>query len=382
LPMIAIRLVSLAGEAPASKLEGLFGDAGGDIGRGADCTLVLPDPQRRISRRHLQVACRDGQHTLCLISSSLLVELDGVPMAPGVECRLEPGARIRIGPFELQAQAVGSQQDAAPPADDSMLLLRPQAAAPSVFGDLLRAAPVPVDLLVGEPTGAGLRVPVPAPAASGRSPLAEADALIAAFYGGLGLTLPAKPPCSAAAQAELVGGLLRGCVSGALGLLAARAIAKRELGADATALQMRENNPLKFAPDTDAALTLLLAAPQRGFVPPLEAVREAFDDLRAHEVALLAGMRAALTAVLDRFDPVVLEARLDDKGLWDNVLAGSRKAKLWERYAEQHGAIAREVEEKFDVIFASAFEQAYAAQRRSLAQAEPSGKAKRGDPMA
>ncbi len=375
--MIAIRLVSQAGEAPASKLEGLFGDAGGDIGRGADCTLVLPDPLRRISRRHLQVSCREGHNTLRLISSSLLVELDGVPMVPGVDCPLEPGAHIRIGPFELEAEAVGSEEDAVSPGDDSMLLLRPKTATPSVFGDLLGAAPVPVDLLVGEPTGAGPRMPVVARAAAARPPTADADALTAALYAGLGLSAPATPPRSAAAQAELVGGLLRACVSGALGLLAARAIAKRELGADATQLQVRENNPLKFAPDTDAALALLLSAPQRGFVPPLEGVRDAFDDLRAHEVALLAGMRAALTAVLDRFDPVVLEARLDDKGLWDNVLAGSRKAKLWERYAEQHATIAREVEDKFDVVFASAFAQAYEAQRRSLAQPDPSGKAQR-----
>lgn len=371
MPMIAIRLVSLAGETPASKLEGLFGDAGGDIGRGADCTLVLPDPQRRISRRHLQVACRDGQYTLCLISASLLVELDGVPMVPGVECPLEPGARIRIAAFELQADAVGSEGDTPPSADDSMLLLRPHVKGPSVFGDLLHSAPAPLDLVVGEPTGAGPRVPLAAPAAVGRPPTADGDALNAALYAGLGLAAPVTPPRSSTAQAELIGALLRGCVAGALGLLSARAVAKRELGADATQLQVRENNPLKFAPDADAALALLLAPPQRGFVPPLEAVREAFDDLRAHEVALLAGMRAALTAVIDRFDPVVLEARLDDKGLWDNVLAGSRKAKLWERYAEQHAAIAREVEDKFDVVFASAFAQAYEAQRRSLAQRDP-----------
>jgi FHA domain-containing protein len=117
------------------------------------------------------------------------------------------------------------------------------------------------------------------------------------------------------------------------------------------------------------ALSMLLAAPRRGFVPALEAVGDAFDDLRAHEVALLAGMRAALSAVLDRFDPVALEARLSaDKGLFDNVLAGSRKARLWERYAEQHAAIAREIEENFDALFAAAFVEAYEAQRQQLAR--------------
>jgi FHA domain-containing protein len=85
-------------------------------------------------------------------------------------------------------------------------------------------------------------------------------------------------------------------------------------------------------------------------------------------VALLAGMRAALTAVLDRFDPAALEARLEDKGLWDSLLPVNRRARLWERYSEQHAAIAREIEEHFDVIFAGAFAAAYDAQRARLAQ--------------
>jgi type VI secretion system FHA domain protein len=188
--------------------------------------------------------------------------------------------------------------------------------------------------------------------------------------------MPAVTVRSGDAQVELVAALLRACVGGALGLLATRAIARRELGAGATQVQARENNMLKFAPDTDAALALLLASPRPGFVPPLEAVRDAFDDLRAHEVALLAGMRAALAEVLDRFDPVALEARLADKGLWDSLLPAHRRARLWERYAEQHATIAHEVEKHFDAIFARAFARAYEAQRTALragASARPPG---------
>ncbi len=365
---IAIRLVSLAGEAPVAKLEAVFGEKGGDIGRSADCTLVLPDPERRISRKHLQVACRDGRTWLRLISTNLVVELNGVPLVPGAESLLEPGAHIRVGPFGLAVEAVGAPDSTAgSTADDSMSLLRAPASGPSVFRDLLHGvAQAPrvqeVDLLVGDPTGAGARPP----AASFAATAASADELIAAIQAGLGFTAVTGRPT--AAQAELVGALLRACVTGALGLLAARAIAKRELGASATQIQLRENNPLKFAPDADAALAMLLAPPQRGFVPPLAAVRDAFDDLRAHEVALLAGMRAALTAVLDRFDPAALEARLEDQGLWDSLLPVNRRARLWERYSEQHAAIAREIEEHFDVIFAGAFAAAYDAQRAQLAQ--------------
>jgi predicted component of type VI protein secretion system len=364
--MIAIRLVSVAGEPPASQLEAQFDDAGGDIGRGADCALVLPDPERRISRKHLQVLGRGGRPFLRLISTNLIVELDGVPMAAGVECPLEDGARIRIGPFLLRADA-----PPAPNAEDSMALLRTMAGAPGgpgLFHDLLHAAPPQanggaggvqeVDLVIGDPTGSRPRVAARA---------AADDALVDALYVGLGLA-PPPPEERTPAQFRLIGALLRASVQGTLDLLTARLIAKRELGASPTQIQTRQNNPLKFAPDADVALAMLLAAPRRGFVPALEAVGDAFDDLRAHEVALLAGMRAALSAVLDRFDPVALEARLaGDKGLWDQMMGG-RKAKLWERYAEQHASIAREIEENFDAIFAAAFVEAYEAQRSQLAR--------------
>jgi len=399
--MIAIRLVSHAGEAPAPPLEAIFGEAVGYIGRGADCTLVLPDPERRISRKHLQVACRGGRHFLRLISTNVMVELDGVPLAPGVEYALDAGAQIRIGPFVLQAGGestasarpreapavapAGEGVDAA--ADDAFALFGSpgQTGRPSVFQDLLHAAGVDapsnapaafvgmqqhIDLVVGDPTGSGLRSAPPAAtpaleAGHAQGSPVPADELVDALYAGLGIAAP-EPTARSAAQMELIGALLRATVQGTLGLLAARRIAKRELGASPTLLQTRQNNPLKFSPDANAALAQLLAPPKRGFIPPLAAVGDAFDDLRAHEVAVLVGMRAALEAVLARFDPETLELRLAAKGMWDNLRPVNHKAKLWDRYGEQHAEIVREIDEDFDSIFEGAFIQAYEAQLARL----------------
>lgn len=383
--MIAIRLVSLAGGTPAAPLEAVFDERGGDIGRAVECTLVLPDPERRISRKHLQVAWREGRHFLRLISSNLLVELDGVPLQPGMEFPLEPGAQIRIGPFELQAALHGLPASgpvpAAPPAagapaatgslDDLLAAPRPAGRA-SVFHDLLHpeeggpAAPAraegpaampltaqDIDLVIGDPTGANLR------------PQPSVDDLVLALFAGLGLAAPA-PAARTPAQMETIGALLRATIEGTLGLLAARGIAKRELGASETLVQTRQNNPLKFSADASTALIGLLAPPQRGFIPALAAVRETYDDLRAHEMAILAGMRAALEAAIARFDPATLEERWAEKGVWENLRPVNHKAKLWERYAEQHAEIAREIEENFDSIFSQAFAAAYEAQRARL----------------
>jgi FHA domain-containing protein len=171
-------------------------------------------------------------------------------------------------------------------------------------------------------------------------------------------------------QARLVGSLLRAAIGGALELLAARNIAKRELGASPTLLQVRQNNPLKFSPDADVALGHLLGPPQRGFTAPLAAVHDAFEDLRAHEMAVLAGMRAALDAVLARFDPAALEQRLATKAVWESVMPAARKARLWERYQEQYGQILRDIEGDFDSLFGRAFLDAYQAQLAEFAQAK------------
>ena len=398
--MIAIRLVSQLGGVPATPREAVFGEAGGDIGRAVDCTLVLPDRKNSISRKHLQVAWREGRHFLSLISFNLMVELDGVPLAPGGEYELKPGAQIRVGPFVLSVSdhdAAGlpaprrplsapAAATARPSADDGSGLFgapKPEG-RPSVFHDLLHPADAParaaapagahpeVDLLLGE-TGSDLRraVPLASPAktlqpdVAGRQP--GVDESVLALFAGLGIT-PPDPAARTVAQMELIGALLRATVGGTLGLLAARGIAKHELGAGQTLVQTRQNNPLKFAADVNAALTRLLEPPQRGFIPALPAVRESFDDLRAHEVAILAGMRAALEAVLARFDPATLEQRWADKGVWENLRPANHKARMWERFVEQHAEIVQEIEQNFDSIFAAAFNAAYEAQLSRLAR--------------
>jgi type VI secretion system FHA domain protein len=396
--MLGIRVVSLSGAALDAPLSATFGDAGGAIGRGADCTLVLADPDRRISRRQALIACRDGRHFIRQVGANLAIELDGVPLALDVDYPLEPGARIRIGPYLLRADlvpapgtvpafrqpsspaippaAVGERQSADDLLDAFNVKKRPTARA-SVFGDVLgAAAPAEpfvgrvheIDLVVGDPTGAGQR-----PAAIAPAPMQGAQALtvaelFSALYAGLGLPAP-EPVGQSVQQLRLVGALLRQSVQGTLELLAARAIAKRELGESATRLQARENNPLKFSPDTDTALVHLLGPAQRGFIAPLAAVADAFDDLRAHEVAVLTGMRAALDEVLSRFNPEALEQRLAPKGMWENLLSGSREAKLWVHYGERYAEILREVEGDFDSLFGRAFREAYESQLAELARA-------------
>src|SRR5690242_11391318 len=128
-------------------------------------------------------------------------------------------------------------------------------------------------------------------------------------------------------------------------------------------VHQRRNNALKFAPDATEALTHLLT-PKSGeaYLPPEEAIMEAFEDLQAHHLAVMAGMRAALQAVLSRYDPAQLEQQLQTHPLLDKVLPMNRKAKMWDRLSDLHNRIKRESEDDFDHLFGRHFRIAYEEQ--------------------
>jgi FHA domain-containing protein len=161
---------------------------------------------------------------------------------------------------------------------------------------------------------------------------------------------------------QLIGQLLRESTRGAVELLVARAALKREMRAEMTMIVARENNPLKFSPSVEVALQHLLAPPAPGFMPAAPAVRDAFDDLRAHQLGVMAGMKAALDGVLQRFDPQQLEAKLTRKSAIASLIPATRKARLWELFQELFGQLSSEAQDDFDELFGKAFLRAYEAQ--------------------
>jgi type VI secretion system FHA domain protein len=400
--MIVIRVVSHAGQAPPRPVQAAF-EAGGHIGRGADCTLVLPDPQRRLSRRHAEVLEREGRHYIRQLGNGVPVEVDQVPLGTDTEAELPDGARIRIGPWLLLAERQGAPASA------------PRAGQPgaSLFDDLLSSFPeptvvrpvVPAVAPVASNTAAhdacevdllleGLHAPA-APPAPGRTPSGAgagasssvgADAFVPTAAAGLvDASVPpeadpsaadalqrglALPPGAPPVPPLLAGQLLRALLQGTVALLAARTVAKRELGAQGTLMQPRGNNPLKFSPDVDSALRVLLGPPQRGFLSPMEAVDEAFADLQAHELAVVAGMRAALHELLARFDPQRLEQQMAAGGGRARWGQTRREAQLWQAHVAQYQQMLGDIDGEFDTLFVRAFNKAYQAQLDRLAQGE------------
>ena len=258
-------------------------------------------------------------------------------------------------------------------------------AAPSAVAPVSVAAPVlaPAAGMPGTavPAGAapGLQAPVgqgapasvsPVPAAlapAGTAPIAaaaDAGALLAAFLDGAGAAGLALGPDPEAALRS-AGTVFRVLVEGLRQVLMSRAAIKNEFRVEQTMLRARDNNALKFAVTTEDAIAALLQPSRPGYKPPLDSAREAFDDVRAHEMAVMAGVQTALLGLLKRFEPGALEKRLQP-GMLGNLLPGARKARTWELFCATYKDIAREAEDDFQSVFGREFARAYDAQIRKL----------------
>lgn len=210
--------------------------------------------------------------------------------------------------------------------------------------------------------------PISVAAPQPSAPASESE-ILQALLRGLGLPdLRLRRP--ATEVAEIVGSMLREATAGTIDVLMARAVTKKESRMDVTILSVRENNPLKFFPNAEAALTQMLTGSMAGYMAPSQAVAGAFDDLRAHELAVIAGMRAALGAVLHRFNPEKIEARLAVPTVMDKMLSSNRKAKMWDRLVELYGEIAREADDDLQRLFGEKFAEAYEDQVARLRQAK------------
>jgi FHA domain-containing protein len=230
--------------------------------------------------------------------------------------------------------------------------------------------------------GAGASASTPRRAAAPAAPVASgepagpstysADEIWQGFLDGAGVNV-ALPRGVTPEMMRTIGVMLRMSVEGMLQLIAVRAAAKNELHAPVTVIQVRENNPLKFSPDATVALMQLLQPPGRGFLPGPEAIRDAMVDLQSHQIGTMAGMRAALAGVLERFQPELLEGRLTGQSMLDALLPINRKAKLWELFLQHYRVIRSDAEEDFHALFGKAFVEAYNAQVERLSQQDEDG---------
>lgn len=360
--------VALNEEPMSQPLIGRFDERGGTLGRSDQATFTLPDPERMISRTQAQVVHRDDQYWIENVSAASPILHNGRPLSAGMRVMLRESDELRIGGYTLQV-AFEHDETSATILRGRTVITRREGTAPmsppDAQGAPPRASPAARSAIPTAAAGAAA-TPTPPPIATTAAANAlSGEALWRAFLQGAAIegALPNAPSPELLAA---IGAMMRIAVGGIHRLVSMRAMAKDEMQAQMTVIQVRGNNPLKFAPDGIVALQLLLQPPARGFLPGPAALRDALVDLQSHQVGVIAGMRAALEAVLDRFDPAKLEGLLSTRSVFDSLRPAHRRARLWEVYLEHYRSLREEAEEDFQRFFGEAFRQAYEAQVRSL----------------
>lgn len=305
---------------------------------------------------------------------------DPLALSPLADPLLQPNTAGASDPF---AALQGSAQLAPAARSDHLPIgqygyVPPRATTPpgaSSSLDDLEASPdnaLKFDDMTGLPIAAQASAAAPLPraapaagVASASIPASSPDALLAAFLRGLGSTHQ-MPEMLTPGLMERVGVLLRAATEGTLQLLLTRQEFKREVRAEVTMIAAQANNPLKFSPTAEVALAHLLGPRVRGFMPADAAMRDAYDDLRAHQFGVMVGMRAALAHVIERFGPEELEKKIAARSALDSLFAANRKAKLWDQFVALYAGIASEAEDDFHTLFGKAFLEAYEEQMARL----------------
>lgn len=197
-----------------------------------------------------------------------------------------------------------------------------------------------------------------APATPTRGDDQRGKALQEALLKGLGVPDIDLPGGLTAQLMEQIGRMLREMTEGTVDMLRLRSQAKSSIHAEMTIIGPRAVNPLKAAWDVDVALRHLLAPQRADLMGPVRAVTDAYDDLRAHDRGLAAGIEAALQSLLHRFSPEQFDQRLAG-GALDRFLPANRKARQWELLLETYEDIAKEAQEDFWSVFEREFRRAY-----------------------
>jgi type VI secretion system protein len=187
---------------------------------------------------------------------------------------------------------------------------------------------------------------------------------IRSFLKGAGIESSSITSTINANTFYLIGQLLSRSLQGAIQVLGARSKIKSELGLEVTIVHGRGNNPLKFSPSAQESLVKMLDPKGKAYMPPNEAIDEAFSDIGAHEMAVMAGMRSALQDVLKRFNPEYLEQRLQKKSPISIKIPIRKQAMLWDLFHDLYDEIEKEAQDDFNRLFGRAFTKAYNDQLR------------------
>jgi type VI secretion system FHA domain protein len=179
-----------------------------------------------------------------------------------------------------------------------------------------------------------------------------------AFFRGAGIAGKRVDAQQAEAILLRLGQLMREMILGISESLHLRAEQKNALRLPNTTIQQQNNNPLKFSASVEETLMNLLFRDSQEYLTATEAVREAYADLRLHQLTLLKALRGALDVYAKRLDPDALEQKFS-RGKSGMLMGAANKLKYWDLYKDVFQLVADHPPGEFPSQFLEDFAQAY-----------------------
>lgn len=172
------------------------------IGRDAACTIALEDPNKHMSRFHVEIEEEDGTYWMSVVSKVNRVMVKGRRYGPGARVTLQSGDSFELAEYEVQVllPEPAPAEAAAPPADDPQVL--------GTSTQIRRAA-------------AGRNLHSPKPAVPPSHPLR-------AFFEGVGLPPRELSPMQTDRMLRDCGAILRAAIEGIMMLMLTRAEMRKE----------------------------------------------------------------------------------------------------------------------------------------------------------
>jgi len=435
---VTLHVTSYKNHALNDELSVTINEAGCTIGRASDNDFVLPDVELLISQRHAIIEFENGAYYLTDKSTNgTYINNAPEPIEKGKRIRLHDGDILTIGKYNCAfSMSISMNEQQTPVVDlphNEMWKSPPLPANahenppswkesyheplvppispppskgldPAPEQDYFRppdAIPEDWDVVTGkklvieqevtldmsepekkpapaQPPYQNHEKPVVKPKPKARRDTKKSTYLdqqaLDAFLAGAGLTQVEIEPEAIISFMNTAGQMMREITQGYRQILDSRTRTKDEFRLGMTTIRPVENNPLKFSIDVEDALTRLLLPPSKGYLPPVEAIQEATDDIQAHQMALLAGLRAALSSLVALFDPEALEKDSQQVSAVDNLLPFTRKARYWELFKIRYRQAAADAENDFLHFLGDEFAIAYELQIQRLKSARRKNK--------
>ena len=189
---------------------------------------------------------------------------------------------------------------------------------------------------------------------------------VQAFCRGAGIDPSSLTPEAQSMLPLVAGQMLREAVVGLSDLTQARAKATGT-SANGTTGQAGGSNPLRTSTSVDQAIQRLFESHGRLFGGPVDSLRDVMQEIKEHEIAVNAGIKAGIQSMLEQLSPTNVADQFEQGRSRTLAPGQDPRPKYWEHYAEFYRLLTQQVAgNSWPHPFTEEFNREYARMRSEL----------------